>query len=187
MRKLCFFIGSPGRPGAVTTYFAGFARELATRLEFLGSGPLLDHLHTVAAGNGLSSRCTFAGAVSRDHVLARMSRAKVPVVPSLNEALGLTNIESLPVATPVIASAVDGIPDLIRNGLDGFLVAPSDPADLAINLTLLLRDGFLRERLGWNARQHFLDQFEESRALKLQADCVEELFSSKTEHLHRAS
>lgn len=146
-----------------------------TRVEFLGGGPMLESLRQRAEQQGVADRCRFVGLVSPDEVLARMSRAKVTIVPSRREAFGLVNIESLSVGTPVIASAVDGIREIIRDGEDGYLVPPDDPAALAEKLSRVLQDHALRERLGRNARQHFLAEYENSRVVGGQADWLESL------------
>jgi glycosyltransferase involved in cell wall biosynthesis len=144
-----------------------------TKVEFLGTGPMLESLRQMAEQKGVANRCRFVGVVSHDEVLARMSRAKITVVPSRNEAFGLVNIESMAVGTPVIASQVGGIPEIIHDGADGYLVPPDDPPALAQKLTLLLGDAKLRERLSRNAREHFLAQYESSLVVRRQADWLE--------------
>jgi glycosyltransferase involved in cell wall biosynthesis len=147
----------------------------STKVEFLGSGPNSDQLRRVAQERGLSQRCAFRGLVSNEEVLKRMSRAQITVVPSRNEAFGLVNVESMSVGTPVIASRVDGIPEIVRDGLDGYLVAPDDPRALAEKLTLVLRDLSLRERLGSNARQRFLDKYENQSVVHSQASWLQQV------------
>ena len=150
----------------------------SARVEFLGTGPMLEHLRRLADHAGVGARCHFAGLVSHEHVLDRLSRARVSVVPSQNEAFGLVNIESMAVGTPVVASSVGGICEIIRDGIDGCLVAPNNPEALAEKLSLTLQEKPFRVRLGQNARQHFLETYEESRQLKGQVDRLEELVRS---------
>lgn len=145
-----------------------------TRVEFLGSGTMLDTLCDLAKQQGIADRCSFVGAVPRKHVLQRMAAAKVTVVPSRREAFGLVNIESLAVGTPVIASGVDGILEIIHDGVVGCLVPPEDAKALAEKLLLVLRDAPLREKFCQNARQHFLENYESELVSARQADLLEQ-------------
>jgi len=166
---------SKGQDVLIRALALGGCSLASIRVEFLGGGRLLDTLRQMAEQNGMASRCSFAGSVSHKEVLARMSRAKITVVPSRHEAFGLVNIESMAVGTPVVASQVDGIAETIRDGVDGWLVPPDNPNALAEKLVVTLQDGALRKRLGQNARQHFLERFEHALALKKQADWLEQI------------
>jgi glycosyltransferase involved in cell wall biosynthesis len=139
---------------------------------------MLDRLRQMAEQKGVASRCRFVGDVSPGEVLARMSRAKVTVVPSRHEAFGVVNLESMSVGTPVIASRVDGIQEIVRDGVDGYLVPPGDPTALSEKLARVLQDQALRERLGLNARQHFLEEYENTLVVRRQADWLEQLVES---------
>jgi glycosyltransferase involved in cell wall biosynthesis len=161
---------SKGQEVLITALAQAVDSANSTRIEFLGSGPMLDRYLQMAEQSGIAHLCHFAGLVSNEEVLQRMSRAKITVVPSHNEAFGLVNLESMAVGTPVIASRVGGIPEIVRDGVDGFLVPAGDSKALAEKLGLLLRDSELRERLGRNARNRFLEQYDDSSVVQKQAD-----------------
>jgi glycosyltransferase involved in cell wall biosynthesis len=150
-----------------------------TQVEFFGSGPMLDRFRKLAEEKGIGRRCNFFGEVSNEEVLKRMSRARISIVPSRKEAFGLVNIESMSVGTPVIASRVDGIPEIVRDGMDGYLVPPNDPGALADKLALLMQDPGLRERLGRNARQRFMEEYESTSVVGKQVDWLDELVRQK--------
>ena len=76
-----------------------------------------------------------------------MRAADVVVVPSRREPLGLAAVEALACGTPVIASAVGGLREVVRDGENGLLIPPADPAALAQALARLA-DERLRRRLG---------------------------------------
>jgi glycosyltransferase involved in cell wall biosynthesis len=154
---------------------AALIRDLDFSLELIGDGPTRPRLERAAAELGLAGRCTFAGARPNRDVLPRVAAAAVAVVPSLVEAFGLVNIEAMAVATPVVASRVGGIPEIIRDGVDGFLVPPGDPPAIAARLRQLLTDPALRHRVGAEARRAFLGRFERSRAVEAQADWLHQL------------
>jgi glycosyltransferase involved in cell wall biosynthesis len=141
----------------------------------IGEGQLEGEYRQLVADLGLTERVTFRGAVPNDEVLRSMAASAVTVVPSRSEAFGLVNIESFAVKTPVIASAVGGIPEIIRDGVDGFLVPPDDPKALAEKLRRLLSDRALCEQMGENARQRFLEKFEQTNNVEQQVRWFEEL------------
>jgi starch synthase len=61
--------------------------------------------------------------------------------------------------TPVVASAVGGLPEVVEHGVTGFLVEPGNIAELRGRLAQVLGDRGLAERLGRNARERFLEKF----------------------------
>lgn len=144
-------------------------------VEFLGDGPARGVCEQLAQRLGIQECCRFVGSVSHAQVLACMAGALATVVPSRSEAFGLVNIESMSVGTPVVASKVGGIPEIIRDGVDGFLVPPEDPQALAEKLGLLLANPELADGMGTAARKRFLDCFEQRGAVARLADWLEEV------------
>lgn len=74
------------------------------------------------------------------------------VAPSLYESFGFIYIEAMSFAKPVIGCSVGGVPEVIRDGVNGKLVPPEDPAALAMEMLRLLRDEPLRRKMGRQAR-----------------------------------
>jgi glycosyltransferase involved in cell wall biosynthesis len=102
------------------------------RLWILGEGPDGPRLRSLARDLGIEARTEFAGASTRDEVQRRLAAAWVQCVPSIwSEPFGLVVIEAQRRGTPVLASAVGALPELIQEGETGFLVAPDDPGALA--------------------------------------------------------
>ncbi|MGH2462508.1 MAG: glycosyltransferase family 4 protein, partial [Candidatus Limnocylindria bacterium] len=83
----------------------------------------------------------------------------VAVLPSLREAQGLALLEAMAARRPVVASSVGGIPETIRDGIDGLLVPPSDPDALASAVIRLARDARLRDRLAASGRRRVEHRF----------------------------
>ena len=94
------------------------------------------------------------GFVPPAQVGAYYERAAVVCVPSRREGVGMTAREAMAYGRPVVATAVGGLPDAIRDGENGLLVPPGDPAALREAIERLLADAGLRERLGTAARAH---------------------------------
>jgi glycosyltransferase involved in cell wall biosynthesis len=144
-------------------------------VEFIGTGPRRKSLEERAQKLGVEGNCTFLDQLPHDEVLRKMAGAVCTVVPSRHEAFGLVNIESMAMGTPVVASAVGGIVEIIRDGKDGFLVPPNEPEKLAEKLLALVSNPRLRSELGCNARQRFLSHFELRGAISEQADWFESI------------
>jgi glycosyltransferase involved in cell wall biosynthesis len=105
------------------------ADGLDVRLELVGSGPEHDRLAALAAG--LDGRVQLTPAQPRAALWERIDEAQVLVVPSRREGLGLVALEAIARGRPVIASRVGGLPETVRDGVDGVLVPPEDPRALA--------------------------------------------------------
>jgi glycosyltransferase involved in cell wall biosynthesis len=87
---------------------------------------------------GLGHRVEFLGALSQPELAKRMRKACVFVLPSYSEGLPRVVFEAMAVGIPVIASAVSGIPEIIENGLSGFLVEPGNESKLAESLQWII-------------------------------------------------
>lgn len=139
-----------------------FARILAVRPD----------CHYLIAGSGMAEDGEMGGSVrerglgDRVHLLgvrsdvgALLSCADVFLLPSRVEGFPNAVMEAMAAGLPVVASAVGGIPDLVRHGQDGFLHEASDMDGMAQSVVRLLEDAALRERLGEAARQRILEEF----------------------------
>jgi len=107
-------------------------------LWLVGTGPWEDHLRRQVAELGLSDRVTFLG--QRDDVPLILAAADIYVQPSLWDPLPRALLEAMALGVPSIASATDGIPEVIKDGETGWLVPPGDPQALACQIAAALRD-----------------------------------------------
>jgi glycosyltransferase involved in cell wall biosynthesis len=92
----------------------------------------------------------------------------------VNEGTPVSAIEALASGTPVVATRVGGVPDVVRDGVDGFLVEPGDVEAAADRLAALARDPELRERLGTAAREDIRERYSVARLV----DDVDRLYRS---------
>ncbi len=103
---------------------------------------------------GLTAMVKFLGAQPQ-HVLPRFySTAEICVLPSLYESFGMVALESMACGTPVIASKVGGLNDIIKDGETGYLVTEGNPTALAEKIDLLLQDDSLRALMGRKGVRH---------------------------------
>jgi D-inositol-3-phosphate glycosyltransferase len=110
-------------------------------------------LEAVAGTHGLGSRVRFLGAVEHEDLADYHDLADVFVMPSRTETFGLVALEAQAVGTPVVASAVGGLTEIIDDEVTGILVAARQPDAFARAIVRLLDDPELRERMGEAARR----------------------------------
>ena len=126
-------------------------------LVVVGDGPLRPALEAHAASLGLTDRIRFLG--SRRDLGNLLGAVDLFVLPSLWEGLPLSLILAMGRGLPVAATAVAGIPEVVRHDETGLLVPPGDTAALGVALTLLVRSADDRRRLGCAARNFVLPRF----------------------------
>jgi len=97
--------------------------------------------------------------VPRAELIKLYSGAAVFICPSVYEPFGLVNLEAMACETAVVATHVGGIPEIVVEGETGFLVGPTDAAELAERVNSLLRDPELAARMGRAGRRRVLDRF----------------------------
>jgi len=121
-----------------------------------------------------ASRVIFAG--RREDVSAVTAELSVAVLPSLREAQGISLLEAMARRVPVVASAVGGIPEVVTDGVDGLLVPPASPSELADALVRLARSPALRARLGEAGFETVRERFSiEAQVRRIEAVYDEEL------------
>jgi len=103
---------------------------------------------------GLSNLVTFLGSRGQETLNRYYAAADVVVMPSHYESFGMVALEAMACGTPVIATDVGGLAQLIREGETGFLVPGMDSVALAERLGQVLSDNELRECLGRQAAEH---------------------------------
>jgi len=129
---------------------AVLARHPEVRLLVVGEGELLDEHRAQAYRLGLSHRVVFAGFSNEVPLL--QSALDVQVFPSIFEGTPLTLFEAMSMARPIVATWVDGLGEVLRQGETGLLVPPADPAALAEALCGLLDDRPLATRMAARAQ-----------------------------------
>ncbi len=132
-------------------------REL--RLDLVGDGPARRAMETEAVRLNVASAVTFHGSINQDRVREILSSASVFVLPSFAEGVPVSLMEAMAMEIPCIGTYAGGIPELIRSGEDGILIAPSDSGALAAAIEQLMDDPDLRQRLGKAARRKVAKEY----------------------------
>jgi len=138
----------------------------------VGDGPDRGRLEQVAHDLGIARHCFFVG--YQEDVAGYYRLFDAFLLPSVNEGTPVSAIESLASGTPVVANRVGGVPDVVRDGVDGFLVEAGDVEGAAERLARLAGDPMLRARLGEAGRERVLRRYSVSRLV----DDVDRLYRS---------
>lgn len=129
------------------------------RLVVVGEGPEEGALHEQVTALGLDDCVEFVGFQPQAAVSAWMRQARVFVLPSLEEGQGVVLLEALASGTPVVASDVGGIGDVVAPEV-GYLVPPADPIALAGALEEVLTQDAGWQQLSQQARQRAVDLYD---------------------------
>jgi glycosyltransferase involved in cell wall biosynthesis len=135
--------------------------------EFAGpfeSEALQQALLAFVSANNLEQHVTFSGYVSTALTRTRLYRsADLFLFPSNRDAFSLVLLHAIAEALPVISTFEGAIPEIIEDGITGFLVKKGDSAALGDRLCQLLGDTQLRQRMGRAAREKYLNEFTPQR------------------------
>lgn len=126
--------------------------EPTLRLVIGGKGEI-ERAQAMARELNIESNVIFAGWVSGEEKLKLFRQAQLYVLPSYNEGLPVSVLEAMSWQIPVISTRVGGIPELVRDGVDGLLINAGDQTALAKALSRVGQDTKLRRQMGANARQ----------------------------------
>jgi glycosyltransferase involved in cell wall biosynthesis len=165
--RMVLFVGRLAEKKGVTYLIEAMKlvakRYPQSKLVIVGDGPERVALHKQSLN--LRDNVVFAGSVHNDQLPALYKAADVFVLPSIvakngdTEGLGVVMLEAIAAGTPVVASNVGGIPDVIIDTKTGILVEQKNPQQLASAISALLSNQKLRKNLVVAARKHISEKF----------------------------
>jgi N-acetyl-alpha-D-glucosaminyl L-malate synthase BshA len=124
-----------------------------SRLFIVGDGEERGYLENLVRNLNLEKYVKFVGKVPNEEVPEYMAASDVFVLPSLSEGFGIVNLEAMASGLPIVATNVRGLPEIIKDGENGFLVEPKNPEQIAGRVLLLLENDELRERISKDNKQ----------------------------------
>jgi colanic acid/amylovoran biosynthesis glycosyltransferase len=130
------------------------------RLRFVGDGPEHAALEHSVTARGLSPHVIFEGWQNADRVRALYQQADIFALPSFAEGIPVVLMEAMAMEIPCVTTRITGIPELIRDPVDGLLVTPANDEELAAAIARLIDDPELRQRIGRAARQRVVESFD---------------------------
>jgi len=141
-------------------------------LHVVGGGPDRQSLEAQVDALGIRNSVVFHGFAPQDKLEALYRQADVFALASFAEGVPGVLMEAMAMEIPCVATGITGVPELIRDGVDGLLVAPSDADAFAAAIARLIDDPELRRKVGRAGRQRILEKFN----MPLNARILAEIF-----------
>jgi glycosyltransferase involved in cell wall biosynthesis len=146
-----------------------------TRFLICGNGPFFPRLQEKVLKLGLQERILFLGHVTREKLVQLYQNATVHVVPSHYEGLPTVLLEAMSSGIPVVATNVGGNSEVISSGVNGLLIPPKSPENMAKAISRLLDDRALRERIGRAARRTIEEHYTWDKIAENVMKCYESM------------
>jgi sugar transferase (PEP-CTERM/EpsH1 system associated) len=153
------------------------------RLILVGDGPLKDQLLAQVQELGLSEVVWMPG--DRNDIAALLQAMDLFVLPSLAEGISNTVLEAMATGLPVVATAVGGNPELVKEGVTGSLVPPKDSQALCAALLTLIESPETRSRMGRRALTRIQDHFNWDNTVASYLGIYDELLGRSSVESHR--
>ncbi len=134
-------------------------RGISFQYLILGDGPMREQLMFLARDMRLGDSVRFTGRVPRDEVRSFLKKGDVFLLPSLAEGVSNSALEAMAMGLPIVTTNVGGMPEVVRDGIDGYVVPSRDYKAMADRLERLLDDAQLRRRMGRSARKRVVENF----------------------------
>lgn len=128
------------------------------RLLVIGEGPERERLNSVLKEIDIGDRIEMLG--FQKNVASLLKSLDLYVHPSINEPFGIAILEAMAAGKCVVATNVDGVPEIVRNGETGLLVDPSDPAELAKAIIHFIENPVQLDQFGKEGRKTVENRFE---------------------------
>ena len=152
--------------------------EIAEKLylELVGPGNQMEELELLSKELGISERVRFIGRVFHKDVPKWLNRFDVYCAPSIldSESFGVAIIEASSCRRPVIVSDVGGLPEVVEDGITGFVVPAKNIEALSDKMIVLLKDPALREKMGLAGERHVKEKYDWEKCV----DLMEEVYQS---------
>jgi L-malate glycosyltransferase len=141
----------------VVDIFARVRSEIPSKLMMIGDGPQRTVAEWMVREKGLTEDVIFLG--KQNQVQDLLNCADVMLLPSELESFGLAALEAMACGVPAVCSRVGGLPEVVQDGVDGFLVSAGDVQTMAARALEILTDPAKRESMGRAARARALANF----------------------------
>lgn len=163
-------IAGKGQRDLVSAVHALRAKGLNVVLRLVGAGPDRAALEALIARLGLGDVVTLEGGVNQDRIRAYYESADLFTLPSYAEGLPVVLMEAMAMGIACVSTRINGIPELIDDGVSGLLVTPGDVKALEAAIERLAIDPALRRRLAEAGRARVLKDYDLNANLAALAD-----------------
>lgn len=115
---------------------------------YIGGNGEIEHIKQLIKEYGIADIVIFEGWVSGDKKIELLNKSDAYILPSYKEGLPISILEAMSYGMPIISTPVGGIPEIVSNGENGYLVEPGNKEDIYKAIISLLNDSDLRNRMG---------------------------------------
>ena len=134
-----------------------FIKNPNLKILFIGNGEELREIEKLLNQN-FKDRFFMLGSKKHDEIVKYYSAADISILPSLMEATSISGLEAMASSLPLVGTRVGGIPDLIKDGVTGYLCEPENPEELAQKIDKLLGSDYVQ--MGKNAKKIAQERFD---------------------------
>ena len=152
----------------VIQVFAKVAPKISSHLFLIGDGPERSGAEALSRELGLEERICFLG--KQLDFIPLLQHTDVFLLPSESESFGLAALEAMACGAPVVCTNVQGLPELINNGVDGFLSDLGDIDSMSEQVLKILQDDSLREKMSKAAREKAVTLYEQEMMMNRYED-----------------
>lgn len=160
---------------AISCLRQGYGGQANFKVLIFGTGPLEAKLRKMAEELKIDDKIDWRGFVPYSKVPEALAQMDIFVYPSWHEGFGRSIMEALAMEKAVVATRIGGIPDLIKDNVNGFLVSSHNPQELAQKIKELLENKELRNEFGRAGREWVSENFEWGEGIKKFANLFLEL------------
>jgi L-malate glycosyltransferase len=164
----------------VVEIFARVRRELSAKLLMIGDGPDRARAEWLARERGVAGDAIFLGKQSQVQNL--LNCADVVLMPSELESFGLAALEGMACGVPAVCSRVGGVPEVIRDGIEGYLADVGDVDAMAERCRRILTEPGRLNEMGRAARRRAIDKFCSTKIIPLYEDLYRRVIEEAAGH-----
>ena len=139
-------------------------------LEYFYSVDYLEHIKSKIP-KAISSQVIFTGSLPQQELLPYYQNADLVINPSLSEAFGMSLVEAMATATPVIATDIGGMPEIVEHNRTGLVVQPGNPQALANAISQVISNPVQARTMGRAGRKKVLQHYTWSKITEKLVDC----------------
>ncbi len=151
-------------------------KKIPSKLVLIGDGPDAPNILALAASMDLKDRVIFLG--GQDSVESVLCKADLFLLPSASEAFGLAALEALACGVPVVGSIVGGLPELVKDGENGYLETIEDFEAMAEKSIKILMNDELQQKMSESARKLAVEKYETKNIIKKYYSFYEKVLSN---------
>jgi glycosyltransferase involved in cell wall biosynthesis len=145
---------------------------------FVGSGDFTPYLRMIKDNKIPEDNFKLLGYVAGSELPKIYNSATLYAAPSFEDSLGIRILEAMSCEKAVVASNIGGVPEIINDGKNGFLVSPGDVNKLAEKIIMLLEDENLRKKIAVASRRTVLEKFSVVRMANQTARLYNEILNN---------